>query len=264
MCRRCPAALPPPRRSPRRRAARADRRRPSSSAQEGAIERQRLHATLGRRRVALVHVACDVVEQQRAGKGRRLAHSTSTRRTCPVAIAAAAASAAAPRTHRQHLTIRLQHDRKRPEALGHLLQVVRLEPLLPQRRARRPAPREQQRPGSVLGNRAANIGLMATRSSSRSSRSPGGTAIRSVGGTASESGSRMAIRRLTTSPRRRCRVARTCAPRPPAPTARAPALRTVTARRCANRPARRGSARSRSCGRRAPRRWPAPGRRDSW
>ena len=39
-------------------------------AQQVAVERERLRAALGRRRVVLVHVGRDVVEEERAGEGR--------------------------------------------------------------------------------------------------------------------------------------------------------------------------------------------------
>ena len=39
--------------------------------QQRPVEHQRLRAALGQRRVALVHVGGDVVEQQRAGERRR-------------------------------------------------------------------------------------------------------------------------------------------------------------------------------------------------
>ena len=51
----------------------------------------------------------------------------------------------------QALAVRLEHDRERAEALGHLQQRLRLQALLPERRAlARPAARDQQRAGGVL------------------------------------------------------------------------------------------------------------------
>ena len=51
--------------------------------QQRPVELQRLGAALGHRRVALVHVGRDVVEQQRAAKGDGRSDSTSTSRTSP-------------------------------------------------------------------------------------------------------------------------------------------------------------------------------------
>ena len=49
---------------------------PEELAQQVAVERQRLRAPLGRRRVVLVHVGRDVVEEERGreGRGRRRLH----------------------------------------------------------------------------------------------------------------------------------------------------------------------------------------------
>ena len=94
-----------------------------------------LGAPLGGGRVALVHVGRDVVEQERRGEGRGLgrlhlhhAHAAAADRL----------QQALQRRHlehvREHLAIRIEKHRERAVLDRHLLQVMRLQPLLPERR----------------------------------------------------------------------------------------------------------------------------------
>ena len=104
--------------------------------EQRAVELQRLRAALGHRRVALVHVGRDVVEQQRGGERRGALRLDLDQ---PHLAAADPLQQAAQRRHLEdvgeQLPVGLEHDRERAVLDGHLLQVVRLQPLLPERRA---------------------------------------------------------------------------------------------------------------------------------
>ena len=120
--------------------------------QEVAIERQRLRTPLRRRRVVLVHVGRDVVEEKRGREGRR-------RRRLDVdeVDLARAEPAEQPLQRRQvehvlqALAVRLEDDREARVLARDLEQPLRLEPLLPERRPLAgPAARDEERAGGVL------------------------------------------------------------------------------------------------------------------
>ena len=121
-------------------------------AQQVAVERQRLRPPLGGRRVVLVHVVRDVVEEQRGrvrrGGGRLDVDEVDLPR---------AQALQQPLQRRQvedvlqALAVGLEHDRERRVAARDLEQRLRLQALLPERRAlARPAARDQQRAARVL------------------------------------------------------------------------------------------------------------------
>ncbi len=120
--------------------------------QQGGVQRQRLRPPLGQRRVALVHERRDVAEQQRSGERRRLRrldlhHPDLARRD----VAHQLGQAGQVVHVLQALAHRLQQYRERPVLRGHVEQLRRALPLLPQRRTTsRLAPRDQQRPGRAL------------------------------------------------------------------------------------------------------------------
>ena len=105
-------------------------------AQQVAVERERLRTPLRRRRVVLVHVRRDVVEEERRRERRR-------RRGLDVdeVDLARADLPEQPLQRRQvedvlqALAVRLEHDREARVLPRHLEQPLRLEPLLPERRA---------------------------------------------------------------------------------------------------------------------------------
>ena len=105
-------------------------------AQEVAVERERLRAPLGGGRVVLVHVVRDVVEEQRARKRRR-----GRRLDLDEVELARLEAVQDPRQRRevedvlQALAVRLEDDRERRVAPSHLEERLRLQPLLPERRA---------------------------------------------------------------------------------------------------------------------------------
>ena len=121
-------------------------------AQEVSVERQRLRPPLGGRRVVLVHVRRDVVEEERGRVGRG-----GWRLDVDEVELARAESREQPLQRRQvedvlqTLAVRLEDDRERAVLARHLQESLRLEALLPQRRSLiRPAPWDEQRPGGVL------------------------------------------------------------------------------------------------------------------
>ena len=129
-------------------------------AQQVAVERQRRGAPLGVGRVALVHVGGDVVEQQRRGERRgALGLDLDERQLAGVQPAQQRLEPGQVEHVAQALAVGLQHDRELAVALGDLEQRLRLEPLLPERRAlARPGARQQQRPGGVLAEARAEQG----------------------------------------------------------------------------------------------------------
>ena len=121
-------------------------------AEQVAVERERLRAPLGRRGVVLVHVIRDVVEEQRGRvrrRGGRLhVHEVELPRL---------ETGQQPLQSRQvedvlkAFAIGLEDNRERAVALRDLEQALRLQPLLPERRALAgPAPRDEQGPRGVL------------------------------------------------------------------------------------------------------------------
>ena len=121
-------------------------------AQQVAVERQRRGPPLGQRRVALVHVRGDPVEQQALGHRAGLGGVDADD---PHGPAAQLAEHVAQRRHVEHvlqaLPRRLEQDRERRVLGGDGQQVGGPLALLPQRRALvRAAPRQQQRPAGAL------------------------------------------------------------------------------------------------------------------
>ena len=126
-------------------------------AEQVAVERERLGAALGRRRVVLVHVGRDVVEE------KRRAHRRGAARLDLDEIEAPCLDPGEERSKRgqvedvlKALAVGLEHDRERAVAPGDLEQRLRLEPLLPERRALTgAAARDQERAGGVLAEAGA-------------------------------------------------------------------------------------------------------------
>jgi hypothetical protein len=121
-------------------------------AQQVAVERQRRGAPLGVGRVALVHVRRDVVEQQRGGERRRgLGLDLDERELARVQRAQEVLQAGEVEHVAQALAVGLEDHREVAVALGDLEQRLRLQALLPQRRAlARIGARDEQRPRRVL------------------------------------------------------------------------------------------------------------------
>ena len=132
-------------------------------AQQVAVEREGGRAALRVRRVALVHVGGDVVEQQRGGeraRGRRL--DLDQAQLARVQRAQQLVQAGHVEHVAQALAVGLEHDRELAVALGHLEQRLALEPLLPQRRALAGVgARDQQRAAGVLAEAGAEQGAAA-------------------------------------------------------------------------------------------------------
>ena len=125
---------------------------PQQLAQQVAVQRERHRAPLGGRCVALVHVGGHVVEQQRGGEGRRRPRlHLDQRDLAGVDRAQQLQQAGHVEDVAQALAVRLEDHRELRIASRHLEQRLRLEPLLPERRA---APgvgaRDEQRARGVL------------------------------------------------------------------------------------------------------------------
>ena len=133
---------------------------PSSSRQQVAVERQRRRAPLGVGRVALVHVGGHVVEQERRGERRGARGLRLDQRHLARVQAAQQLREARHVEHvAQALAVGLEHDRELAVALGHLEQRLRLQALLPERRAlARVGARDQQRARGVLAEARAEQG----------------------------------------------------------------------------------------------------------
>ena len=120
--------------------------------QQVAVERERLRPPLGGRRVVLVHVRGDVVEQKRGGEGRgggglHLDEVELTGLQAPEDVL----QRGQVEDVLQALAIGLEHDRERAVLPRDLQQVLRLQPLLPQWCSLAgAAARDQECPGSVL------------------------------------------------------------------------------------------------------------------
>ena len=105
-------------------------------AQQLAVQRQRGRAALRVGLVALVHVGRDVVEQQRGRerrRGRRL--DLDQRQLAAVQLRQQVVQAGQVEHVAQDLAVGLEHDRELRVAARDLEQRLRLQPLLPQRRA---------------------------------------------------------------------------------------------------------------------------------
>ena len=131
-------------------------------AQQVAVERERLRAPLRRRRVVLVHVGGDVVEEERArerrGRRRLDLDEVELARLQPVQDPLQRGQV---EDVLQALAVGLEHDRERAVLARDLEQVLRLQALLPERRALAgTAARDQQRARGVLAEaRAEERGL---------------------------------------------------------------------------------------------------------
>src|SRR5262249_45871414 len=114
-------------------------------------------ATLGAGRVALVHVRGDVVEQQRGGKRRGGGGlDLHERDLARVQRAQQLLQAGYVQHVAQALSVCLEHDREVGVAARDLEQVLRLQPLLPERRAFAGiSAGDQQRAGGVLAETGA-------------------------------------------------------------------------------------------------------------
>ena len=198
-------------------------------AQQLAVERERLRATLRRGRVVLVHVGGDVVEEERCGHrrgGRRLDldEVDLPRREAPQD----AAQRGEVEDVLQALPVGLEDDRERAVLPRHLEQALRLEPLLPQRRALpRPPPGDEKGARGVLAEPRAEERGTARPPGRRGPPAPrarrGGRRARAV---RRRRGSAGRCRRPTraTAPRGRARHAG--GPRAPSTTARGRGRRT--------------------------------------
>ena len=226
-------------------------------AQLRLIDRQRLRAPLGQRRIAVVDVVGDVAEQQRRRERRRL-----LRFDVDDAQRAAAHAAQQVGQRRQiedvaqALAIGLEDDRKRSEPRRDRQQIRR------RACAAARAARARRAGGAAAAARGRRLRETAPRTSP-SIRAAARPAARPRRDRAAAATCRAAARhpdtaprthRPTTSPRRRCRARRGCARWPPSPTARGRGCRTASAPRRASRRDRRAIVRSRSCDRRARRR----------
>ena len=126
-------------------------------AQQVAIERQGGGAALGVRRIALVHVGGDVVEQQRGGERRGRGGLDLDQGDPPRADVAEDLGERRQVEHvAEHLAVGLQGDREAREVPGDLEQRLRLQPLLPQRRPLAGiGPRQKQRAARRLAEAGA-------------------------------------------------------------------------------------------------------------
>ncbi len=125
---------------------------PEQLAQEVAVERERLRAPLRRGLVALVHELRDVVEEQRRGERRAVRRLDLDERDLAPAQRGQDLDERRDVEHvLQALAVGLEDDREGAEALRHLEEALRLQALLPERRALpRSAARDEQRPPGVL------------------------------------------------------------------------------------------------------------------
>ena len=131
--------------------------------QQVAVEGERLGAPLGERRVVLVHVRGDVVEEERRGerrRGRRL-DLDEVDAALPERLEKAAERGQVEHVL-QALAVGLEHDREVRVPAGHLQEPLRLEPLLPERRPlARPPARDEERARGVLAEARAEQGRPA-------------------------------------------------------------------------------------------------------
>ena len=166
-------------------------------AQQLAIQRQRGGAPLGVGLVALVHVGRDVVEQQRArerGGGRRL--DLDQAQLAPVQLRQQLVQAREVQHVAQDLAVGLEHDRELRVAARDLEQRLRLQPLLPQRRA---LARDRRAGSAARGRRSRGSGRRTARSR-RARRPPGPRARRGRSASAPRPGGSSASGRWTMIP----------------------------------------------------------------
>ena len=221
-------------------------------AQQVAIERERLRAPLLGRRVVLVHVRRDVVEEERGReRRRRRGLHLDDRELARLDPLQDPAERRQVEDVLQALPEGLEHDRELRVAARDLQQALRLQALLPERRPLAgPAARDEQRPRGVLPE---------PRAEQRRLRELAEEQLLDLVGVEQEVGERR--RRVGVGEVERDAVVRpdrlhveserVAQPSPPAPStrARAPVRRTATGRRRASRRSRRGTARRRSSGR---------------
>ena len=121
-------------------------------AEQVAVERERLRSSLFGRRVVLVHVGRDVLEEEGRGeRGRRHGLDLGHRERARLDAAQDAAERGQVEDVLEHLAVRLEHDRELRVAARDLEEALRLQPLLPERRAlTRSASRDEQCPRGVL------------------------------------------------------------------------------------------------------------------
>ena len=126
-------------------------------AQQVAVERERLRAALRRRRVVLVHVGRDVVEEERGREGRgRDGLDLDEIELARLQAVEDPAQRGQVEDVLQALAIGLEHDRERAVLARDLEEALRLQALLPERRAlARPAARDQERARGVLAEAGA-------------------------------------------------------------------------------------------------------------
>jgi len=132
-------------------------------AQQVAVERESLRAPFGRRRVVLVHVGRDVVEEERSrvGRGRRGLDVDEIELT-GLEPGEQALQGRQVEDVLEALAVRLEHDRERAVPPCHLEQGLRLQPLLPERRALiGPPARNQECARSVLAEARAEERALA-------------------------------------------------------------------------------------------------------
>src|SRR5918996_373456 len=125
---------------------------PEQLLEEVAVEREGLGAPLGERRVVLVHVRRDVVEEERGGEGRR-GRSLHVHDVDPPLPERGQQRAQRRQVEDvlEALAVRLQHDGEVGVAARDLEEALRLEALLPERRPlARAAARDEERAGRVL------------------------------------------------------------------------------------------------------------------
>ena len=126
-------------------------------AQEIAVERQGRRAALGVRRVALVHVRRDVVEEKRGRKWRCGSRLDLDQGDAPGAeVGKQGLQARQVEDVAKALAVGLQDHREPREVLGDLEEVLRLQALLPEGRALAGVgARKQERPRRVLAKASA-------------------------------------------------------------------------------------------------------------
>ena len=126
-------------------------------AEQVAVEGERGGAALGVRRVALVHVGRDVVEEQRGGERRGGLRLDLDQRQPPrLQVAEDLAERRQVEDVAEDLAVGLERDREAREVAGDLEQRLRLQPLLPERGALAGVgARDQQRPAGRLAEAGA-------------------------------------------------------------------------------------------------------------
>ena len=199
-------------------------------AEQVTVERERLRPPLCRRRVVLVHVRGDVVEEERGrvrrgGRGLDVDHVDLPR----------AQALQEPLERRQvedvleALAVGLEDDREGRVLARDLEQRLSLQALLPERRPlARAAARDQQRAAQRSRGSASRRAPSAPPRGRRGRRArPGRSAAPRWAAARRRPGGGRRSRRPTRSTGPRARGSRAAGRRPPSPTARAPGRRTA-------------------------------------